>query len=510
MTITLSILAEKLKNIYPCKQNKDTFIDRPLSSPLLYGGSRMIQGRVYVAAAEDLRPEMIYGMTVICAGEPSFDTTGLSCDLLMADALDVFSLFNQVQGAFFAMMDWDSRLNDAATDQMDIQELLDVARQELPLSFYFLNKNYTVLAASPGGGETDEEMLISHLLNDETAGSQAMTEIPRYFSNDELSMHGYSCNFYYADDYRGKLLAVCPLDTPLGKAHLSLLEIVYDYLERMYRLYSISSLSTPGYKLLRQSLRTILEPERLGSRILDREQIMTALSETGWKAGDVYELYYIPFGDNLSLSSRSEYLITLLENRWSMARTVSSRGLVLEGGIAWVVNTSLPAEITFQEFRPEFEEILGSFRTKAGASALCTDFFSLSFYLEQASAAIRLGSRIHPDKQLYMFSEYSLDYTISNATVNFKMEDVIHPCIPTLMAYDKENNTEFCKTLRMYIRCQYNVLKASSLLYVHRSTFSVRIKRIESLCGIDLEDERTRLHILISFYIMEAAGKQPY
>ena len=71
MTITLSILAEKLKNIYPCKQNKDIYIDRPLSSPLLYGGSRMIQGRVYVAAAEALRPEMLYGMPVSCAGEPS-------------------------------------------------------------------------------------------------------------------------------------------------------------------------------------------------------------------------------------------------------------------------------------------------------------------------------------------------------------------------------------------------------------------------------------------------------
>ena len=241
MTITLSILAEKLKNIYPCKQNKDVYIDRPLSSPLLYGGSRMIQGRVYVAAAEDLRPEMLYGMTVICAGEPSFDTTGISCDLLMADALDVFSLFNQVQSVFFSLMDWDSRLNDAATDQMDIQSLLDVARQELPLSFYFLNKNYNILAASSATGEYDDEQIVSHLLNDEAVGSQAMTEIPRYFADETLHMHGYSCNFYYADDYRGKLLAVCSGEIPLGKAHLALLEIVYDYLERMYRLYSISS-----------------------------------------------------------------------------------------------------------------------------------------------------------------------------------------------------------------------------------------------------------------------------
>ena len=93
---------------------------------------------------------------------------------------------------------------------------------------------------------------------------------------------------------------------------------------------------------------------------------------------------------------------------------------------------------------------------------------------------------------------------------NFTAEDVIHPSLPILMAYDKENNTEFCKTLRMFIRCKYNVLQASSELFIHRSTFSVRIKRIESLCNIDLDDERTRLHILVSFYILEKLGRASY
>ena len=48
------------------------------------------------------------------------------------------------------------------------------------------------------------------------------------------------------------------------------------------------------------------------------------------------------------------------------------------------------------------------------------------------------------------------------------------------------------------------------MLYIHRSTFSVRIKRIEILCGIDLEEESVRLHILISFYLMEAKGLLPF
>ena len=197
---------------------------------------------------------------------------------------------------------------------------------------------------------------------------------------------------------------------------------------------------------------------------------------------------------------------TSLENRWNTLSPHSSRGVALTNGICWVVNVSRPADVTFESFLPDFRSYLEELGATCGVSSVGNDFFGMHTYKTQAAMAARLGAKARPGERVHLFSDYALDYIISNATLSFPPENVLHPCLYTLSQYDRENNSEFCKTLRVYMQCQYNVLRASSMLYVHRSTFSVRLKRIESLCGIDLEDERTRLHILLSFYIMDANG----
>ena len=286
-----------------------------------------------------------------------------------------------------------------------------------------------------------------------------------------------------------------------------MLDVLCFCIRQVYRLYSASSMRPAGYLMMQRALRHLLEGQGTPmDKELVRRESNRALQELQWNANDFYVLYYLPYGENEQLATRAEYLVTMLENRWNTISPHSSRGVALTDGICWVVNVSRPADLTFEEFQPEFRTLLQEMDATCGASSVGSDFYDMHTYKVQAALAARLGSKAKPEERLHFFSDYALDYIISNATLTFPPENVLHPCLYTLTQYDKENNTEFCKTLRVYMQCQYNVLRASSLLYVHRSTFSVRLKRIESLCGIDLEDERTRLHILMSFYIMDANG----
>lgn len=61
---------------------------------------------------------------------------------------------------------------------------------------------------------------------------------------------------------------------------------------------------------------------------------------------------------------------------------------------------------------------------------------------------------------------------------------------------------EYCKTLYTYMDVMYNAKAAAEKLFIHRTTFFSRLRRIEEITGIDLEDMDTRLHLMLSFKLM--------
>ena len=507
MKITLQLLANRLEQFYTVRHNHDCWDDRPLRAPMiLRQGVEMRSGYVYVTNAHFFPANLPKGSVILCAGDPGVEAEG--CELLICDAAESGELFNTVQEIFIRLNDWSDDMRHSANQDVDMKKLLDMAQQELDFSFIYLNRSYSPVADSREGHSERElrELITKLMLRSEANHSEPM-ETPVLLRYEELGLRCYVMNFHFNASYRGKLLAFCPIDRAGGDWELCLLNTLIFCIRQVYRLYSASSMRPAGYLMMQRALRHLLEGHGTPVDIERvRQESNRALQELQWNANDFYVLYYLPYGENEQLATRAEYLVTTLENRWNTLSPHSSRGVALSDGICWVVNVSRPADLTFEDFQPEFRTFLQELNATCGASSVGSDFYDMHTYKVQAALAARLGAKARPEERLHFFSDYALDYIISNATLTFPPENVLHPCLYTLTQYDKENNTEFCKTLRVYMQCQYNVLRASSLLYVHRSTFSVRLKRIETLCGIDLEDERTRLHILMSFYIMDANG----
>ena len=58
-------------------------------------------------------------------------------------------------------------------------------------------------------------------------------------------------------------------------------------------------------------------------------------------------------------------------------------------------------------------------------------------------------------------------------------------------------------TLSAYLKNDRDALKTAAQLYVHRNTLAYRIKRIQELCPIDLDDFNVRHRLLESILIVE-------
>ena len=511
MTVTMSILFDKLSLDYRCRRNKKIFFDNPIRSLLLYSRCCMPSEYAYVAEGSELRQQDLAGASVISVGEPDFDYKNIPCDLIIVESVaDMRSFFNRVQTIYLSLLHWNARLEEAAHHSMDLGALLEEGRQEMNYSFVFLNAVFQPIAVSAdlrtgANGEMDEELL-ARVLRCQGVEDMSSFSGSREFEDPATGKRGLYSNIYYKSDYRGKLVALCEGRHGITRGDHALFENLCGHAEKMYEMFSASSMRSNSYRLIQHALHAVFQ----GGGEFDKTDLLGALQVAGWGVNDDYVVFFIPFGEKGGLSVRSEYIVTLMENRWGSLGKGSTRGTVLDYGIVWVVNCSRPAGVDYSPLYPEIEDMLRRYNAKLGVSAICRDFFSLPAYLKQAGIAIHFGERKESNGVVFRFGKYSLDYMLDSMLGNFTAEDVIHPSLPILMAYDKENNTEFCKTLRMFIRCKYNVLQASSELFIHRSTFSVRIKRIESLCNIDLDDERTRLHILVSFYILEKLGRASY
>ena len=510
MEINMELLATKLRENVTLRYNRLRWDQRTLEAPLvLEMDERPEEQYVYVCLGSRLRAEQIHNASLICAGAPSIEVPEDECSMLICDTEDVVGLYNMVQKIFLRLHRWENRLRDASRKDVDMQTMLNIAAEELPFSMLYVNKHFTLLSSvlSPEQAEENPQTLTDTLLSVPELNGNSIMEKPLYFCLQEQGLQGYALNFHYNSDYRGKLILVCPLSSKLEDIYLLPLRELSEGIRMLYRLFSVSSVRTVGYRYMQRTLKAMLEPHDEPEDMTKiREDGNTALQSALWNINDYYVLYFIPFVGSDSLVNRAEYLVTRLENCWNVAAQGSSRGVVLSNGICWIVNLSRPTEITYGDFLPELGELLKEYGAVVGVSSLCRDFYSLHRYKVQAALAARIGMTREPDERIYMFNHYSLDYMISGTTATFTPDDVIHPCLHTLIRYDRENGTEFCKTLRLYMQYQYNVLQASSLLFIHRSTFSVRIKRIETLCKINLEDERTRLHILLSFYILDTNG----
>ncbi|MCQ2440056.1 MAG: helix-turn-helix domain-containing protein [Oscillospiraceae bacterium] len=507
MIITLQLLANRVGKQFPLRHNRTVWGENALKAPMVPQPDTDLQTcYVYITDAASFPRHIPAGASVICAGDPGVEAD--SYDLLICDGAGRDELLNCVQSCFYSLLEWKDAMLRSANQEMDMQKLLDLAQQEIDLRFIYLNRSYTPIAGAQDEASPSElHSLVARLMISNKVNHNEPMEQSTDILYEELGLRCLMINFHYNGSYRGKLLGLCGAEQERGEWEKPLLDVLFTCIRQVYRLYSASSLRPAGYQMMQRALRNLLEgygvPQDM-DRI--RQESTRALQELEWNVNDFYVLYFIPYNENDQLAARSEFLVTSLENRWNTLSPHSSRGVALTNGICWVVNVSRPADVTFESFLPDFRSYLEELGATCGVSSVGNDFFSMHTYKTQAAMAARLGAKARPGERVHLFSDYALDYIISNATLSFPPENVLHPCLYTLSQYDRENNSEFCKTLRVYMQCQYNVLRASSMLYVHRSTFSVRLKRIESLCGIDLEDERTRLHILLSFYIMDANG----
>jgi sugar diacid utilization regulator len=78
-----------------------------------------------------------------------------------------------------------------------------------------------------------------------------------------------------------------------------------------------------------------------------------------------------------------------------------------------------------------------------------------------------------------------------------------------LLGYDKAHNTAFGQTLRVYLLCPDNFCAGAQMLNIHRHTFKNRLKKIEQLFTLSLNDHYSRLQLSLELLMYDLFATDP-
>ena len=169
-----------------------------------------------------------------------------------------------------------------------------------------------------------------------------------------------------------------------------------------------------------------------------------------------------------------------------------------------LVNLSAGCEEDMKDALMALTAVL-SFR--GGCSNEFHDIYSIPIYFKEAVMAYNEGSSGSSDNRVYYFLDYSFDYIISCAKSELPIDELYSPVYYRLKKYDEENSSDYLDTLKAYLISGGNALQTAKDMFIHRATIIYRLKRICEIGETDLKDQKTLMHLYLTFAMLENSEK---
>lgn len=130
------------------------------------------------------------------------------------------------------------------------------------------------------------------------------------------------------------------------------------------------------------------------------------------------------------------------------------------------------------------------------------DTLNLNKSFQEAKLALKFGKEwFGSDKKIYHINNLGVLRLLIH-THHELLSDFSEEYLSGLIESDREQGTEFIKTLQTYIQYDEKVNEVSELLFVHPNTLRKRLKRIEEITGLQFNDSDDLMTLKIAVRIL--------
>lgn len=466
---------------------------------------RLKENYVYLISARqiDSRLSDHHGIALIIVGKP--DTSLLPADspfIQLPENCDLLEIFDLVQEIFEKYRKWDWKLQKALNSEKPLDEILlasmEIFRNPMFIhdaSFFVLScpKHIPKMLQWETDPRTGRKIVPISTINDFRLDMEYLAGLrkktPTLFSADQRGYRILFVNLWCREKYEGRIL--------IDEIQNTIRPGDFDALEYLGKLIEMCIQTKELFWMSMESEMEQFFTDLLREKIQDEQQVINFIQLLNWDLHDRYLcLKIITEQKDLSLQSSSATLGQI------DAQLSSGHAFLYDNSIVAIVNLSY-GETTSEKILRELAILLREGLLKIGVSAVINNLLLLPKAYHQAHIALELGRMSDSMYWYYYFEDYMLEYMIDCSVRDVPIQLLCVSALYKLQDYDKENNTELYQTLHVFLRMERNLLKTSTELFIHRSTLSYRLKRISKITGIDLDDPRERLRLLLSFYMLE-------
>ncbi|MDQ6848284.1 MAG: helix-turn-helix domain-containing protein [Candidatus Dormibacteraeota bacterium] len=142
------------------------------------------------------------------------------------------------------------------------------------------------------------------------------------------------------------------------------------------------------------------------------------------------------------------------------------------------------------------EVVVGVGRTRSGPQGVRQSH-------REAEHALRISARLQNQPAVATFADLGLHRLLVAMTQHAEMDDFYRQSAGPLVAYDERTGAGLMETLDAFFQCHGSPTETAQRLHVHRNTVLYRLRRIEEIGGLRLDDPATRLNLHLCLRIRE-------
>ena len=143
----------------------------------------------------------------------------------------------------------------------------------------------------------------------------------------------------------------------------------------------------------------------------------------------------------------------------------------------------------------------------AGISSPVADIHDMHLAYYQAQVALEQAFRQRSDRWIIPFSECAMEHILEHLDSPLPGWALVSPELLAILDHDRQMGTQYFETFREYLLNERDIPKTSEKLIIHRTTLLYRLKKIQSMLNVNLEDPWQRLYLTLSLWILEQKNK---
>lgn len=139
---------------------------------------------------------------------------------------------------------------------------------------------------------------------------------------------------------------------------------------------------------------------------------------------------------------------------------------------------------------------VGVGRAKPGISGVRASY-------REAEQALTMGARLYGGGRVTGFADLGLHRLLFAMSGQPELREFFDDQVSALVEYDRRTGAGLMKTLSAYFHCHGSPTEIAHLLHLHRNTVLYRLRRIEEIGKLHLDDPQTRLNLHLCLKVRE-------